>query len=159
METIDELMSHFPRAGKVAWIGVRPQRRQDVVSVEEAEVTRGGIVGDHRDKEGMRAITLIQFEHLATIAVLAGLDHVDPALLRRNVAVSGINLLALKDKTFRLGSALLKGTEICAPCSRMEELLGAGGYNAMRGHGGLCATVLEAGEIRIGSPVEAIPAE
>jgi MOSC domain-containing protein YiiM len=103
----------------------------------------------------MRAVTLIQHEHLAAIAGLAGLPSVDPALLRRNLVISGINLLALKGRRFRIGKAVLKGTDICAPCSRMEAALGAGGYNAMRGHGGLCAAVVEEGDIAIGASVAA----
>lgn len=69
--------------------------------------------------------------------------------------MSGINLLALHDRRFRIGSALLEGTGLCHPCSRMEEALGQGGYNAMRGHGGITARVLEGGLVQIGDRVEA----
>ncbi len=64
--------------------------------------------------------------------------------------VSGLNLLALKGKRFRIGSVVLEYTGLCHPCSKMETSLGPGGYNAMRGHGGITTRVVEAGDIALG---------
>ena len=104
---------------------------------------------------GKRQVTLIQAEHLPVIAALAGLETVTPEQLRRNIVVSGLPLLALKDRRFRIASpsgdsVLLEGTGECHPCSRMEEAFGPGGYNAVRGHGGITARVLEGGLIEVG---------
>ncbi len=156
MEIIADLISRFPREGSVAFIAIRPERRAPVTRLECAFIGKGGLAGDHRDKPGARAVTLIQAEHLAAIAALAGLESVDPADLRRNIAVSGISLAALRGRRFRIGRAVLKGVEVCAPCSRMEEVLGRGGYNAMRGHGGITAMVIEEGEVRLGDAVTAL---
>jgi len=136
------MMGQFPRPGRVEWLGLRPARRSPVQSVAEVLAEAGvGLAGDHyrSSRNGKRHVTLIQAEHLPVIAALSGIDGLDPALLRRNLVVSGINLLALKDRRFRIGEALLEGTGLAHPCSRMEESLGAGGYNAMRGHGGVAA--------------------
>lgn len=149
---LGRLMANLPRPGRVEWIGLRPKRDVPMQAVEEALAQTGiGLVGDrYAGGSGKRGVTLIQAEHLPAIAALAGRDSLDPALLRRNVVVSGLPLVALKGRRFRLGEALLEGTEDCDPCSRMEDALGPGGYNAMRNHGGLCARILEGGRIRRG---------
>ena len=124
-----------------------------MVELSKVAVRLAGLEGDRRTEPGKRAISLIQWEHLPVIASLIGSDQIDPKLLRRNIAVSGINLLGLRKVRFRLGTATLRGTGLCAPCSRMEENLGTGGYSAVRGHGGITAEVLEPGEVTLGDEV------
>lgn len=150
------LMETFPRTGKLGWIGLRPARRVLPLEVNHVEVIADhGLAGDRKalNAGGKRQVTLIQREHLDAVAQLLGRDAVDPALLRRNLVVSGINLLALHDETFDIGGVLFEGTGLCEPCSRMEENLGIGGYNAMRGHGGITARVISGGVIRVGDAV------
>jgi MOSC domain-containing protein YiiM len=152
---LGRLFAQFPRAGRVQWIGLRPARevRMQAVDAVDAE-TGGGLVGDrYAGGSGKRGVTLIQAEHLPVIAALSGHGAIEPATLRRNLVVAGIPLAALKGRRFRIGGVLLEGTGDCDPCSRMEAALGPGGYNAMRGMGGLCARILEGGTIRSGDAV------
>ena len=152
------LMATLPRAGKVEWIGLRPARDEAMIATGTVEAIAGaGLVGDrYKGGSGKRGITLIQAEHLPAIAALAQRPDLTPALLRRNVVVSGIPLVALKQRRFRIGTAVFVGTEECDPCSRMEDALGQGGYNAMRGHGGLCARIVEGGTFGLGDALEAL---
>jgi len=155
--TLRDLMNTLPQVGRVRWIGLRPAARTETVAVTSVELLANrGPAGDHRAERsggGKRQVTLIQHEHLAAVAGMLGLELVDPGLLRRNLVVAGINLLALHDRRFRVGAAVLEGTGYCHPCSRMEENLGPGGYNAMRGHGGITARVIEGGAVALGDTV------
>jgi MOSC domain-containing protein YiiM len=120
-----------------------------------------GLEGEHHARAGAkRQVTLIQAEHLDVVAAILGLPELDPGLLRRNLVVAGINLRSLADQRFAIGEVELEGTGDCPPCSRMEENLGRGGYQAMRGHGGITARVLVGGTLRRGDPVRGLgPAE
>ena len=160
MQTVTDLKSTFPKAGRLEWIGLSHARLSPIESVESAIVQTGtGLKGDHHAKgrRTIRQVTLIQAEHLDVVAKLLNRDVVRPEEVRRNLVVSGISLLALKDQQFRIGDAVFAGTGPCVPCSRMECNLGPGGYNAMRGHGGITAKVITDGTIQVGDEVHRIP--
>ena len=154
------LTDTFPRQGRLEWIGVRPRQREAMREVLQVHVhTDRGLDGDHRARKAgsRRQVTLIQREHLAVLAQLLDKPEVAPGLTRRNLVICGINLLALKDQAFSIGEVLLEGTGVCEPCSRMETNLGSGGYNAMRGHGGITARVVSGGVIRVGDALKHLP--
>jgi MOSC domain-containing protein YiiM len=147
--------------GTLTWIGLRTARRGEVRSVEYAKaIATRGLDGDHRMNKtpgSARQITLISEEFIQQIAYFTGLDGIDPALLRRNLVVRGINLNALRHQRFRIGEAMFEATALCHPCSRMEEALGKGGVAAMIGHGGICARILRTGKISVGDFLEVQP--
>lgn len=152
METLATLTARHAGTGRIDWIGLRPERLAAPISVDAAQLGESGLEGDHA-RPGKRALSLIQAEHLPVIAALAHIDRVAPETLRRNLVISGLNLSALRGKRLRLGEALVELTTPCAPCSRMETALGPGGYTAMRGHGGWCATILIPGPLAVGAAV------
>ncbi|MEO8629716.1 MAG: MOSC domain-containing protein [Betaproteobacteria bacterium] len=145
-------MLAFPQQGTLEWIGVRPQRRAPMQSVESVEVIEGrGLSGDYRAARsgGNRQVTLTQSEHLGSLARSLGCGTIDPALLRRNLVVSGIDLAALSHGEFAIGEVVMVGTGACTPCARMDQALGSGGRNAMRGRGGITARVVRGGVVRL----------
>lgn len=161
MKTIRDLNRPPQIEGRVESIVVRGSSREPARTVTSTVALAGiGLADDRLGQRGepelsTRQVTLIQAEHLAVIARLARVDQVDASALRRNLVVSGINLLALKHAKLKVGGALLEVVGPCQPCSRMEEAIGPGGYAAMRGHGGMTARVLVGGAIRVGDVVRA----
>ena len=159
MKTIRDLNKPPEIEGRVQSIIVRGSPREAARTVSSTTALAGiGLADDRLGRRGeaelsTRQVTLIQAEHLDVISKLARVERVDPVSLRRNLVVSGINLLALKNARLKVGEAVLEVVGPCQPCSRMEEAIGLGGYAAMRGHGGMTARVITTGAIKVGDVV------
>ncbi|MGI4975840.1 MAG: MOSC domain-containing protein [Janthinobacterium lividum] len=144
------------RPGIVRWLAVRPTRRGAMTACATLRLDPAhGVEGDHYSSAttGQRQVTLISDTDLDAIGGFLGAA-ATPEQLRRNIVVAGINLHALKGWRLRVGDAVLEATGACHPCSRMEQTLGAGGYNAVRGHGGITARVVAPGTVRLGDTIE-----
>jgi MOSC domain-containing protein YiiM len=164
MKELRKLVAAFPLAGRLEAILLRAARGAPVLQPQECRAVEGlGLDGDRTATGGgggKRQVTLLQAEHLPVIAALLRRDAIDPAVLRRNLVVSGLNLIAARslfaDQPLRLllgREVVLEVTGPCEPCSKMEDSLGPGAYNALRGHGGVTARVLRGGRIAVGDDV------
>ena len=147
--------------GKLEWIGLRSERRGEVVVVDQAEaVVDLGLVGDHRMKKtpgSARQVTLISSEYIQQICQHTGHQSIDPRLLRRNLVISGMNMNLLRYQRLQIGEVIIETNALCHPCSRMDENLGKGGTAAMFGYGGLCAKIVQGGVMRVGDTVIRLP--
>ena len=106
-------------AGELSWIGLRPERRAEVVEVGSVQaITGSGLEGDHRFENTLgsgRQVTLMSEEYVGQIAhflSLSGEAVVANAalarLLRRNLVIKGMNLEALRYQQFSIGGAILR---------------------------------------------------
>jgi len=158
MKVITELVDPARSTGRVEWVGMATTRRKDLETPASVELVAGkGIVGEHHfgnETRPHRQVTLIQHEHLDTIARLIGKEQVDPAWTRRNIVVSGINLASFRSAEFQVGNVILQGSGDCDPCALMEQTVGPGAYAAMIYHSGITAIVKTSGIIELGAEVK-----
>jgi MOSC domain-containing protein YiiM len=135
--------------------------------VQEMVVEAGaGIVGDRYfgpQRHAGQNVTLIEAEEVEAFNARTGtsLALTDP---RRNVITRGVHLNELVGREFRIGSALLRGVELCEPCGTLAGYL-AGSAMGKRDfirefthRCGLRADVVQSGRFAIGDPVEPLGA-
>ena len=156
-----ELTQRFAQAGRLQAICLRPQRDAPARLVDSVEALEGrGLAGDRSADRapaaphGKRQVTLIQAEHLPLIAAWCRLAELSATDLRRNLVVSGLNLLGARspfaDRPLRvhIGAAVvLEISGPCDPCSKMEVALGRG----------VTARVLHGGTLAVGDALRIEP--
>ncbi|SIR69543.1 MOSC domain-containing protein [Haladaptatus litoreus] len=79
---------------------------------------------------------------------------------RRNIVTDGIDVHELLKHRFRIGDALLEGTRPRPPCAHVEQVNEQDGVaRALKsGRGGICADVVESGQISVGDSITEIEA-
>ena len=142
--------------GVVEGIYVTSQGSAAMERVEEVTTVEGcGIEGD-RYCEGtgfwtrygdVCQVTLIEGEDLDFIEDELGIS-VKDGQHRRNIITRGVRLLDLRRKRFRVGEVLLEFDRSRPPCRHVQDLSEPGMTRALKGRGGICARVVEAGQIR-----------
>ena len=148
--------------GVVEGIYVAREGSATMERVEEARTIEGcGIEGD-RYCEGtgfwtpygdVCEVTLIESEDLDYIQLELGIT-VENGEHRRNIVTSGIRLGDLRRKRFRIGETILEYDRPRPPCRHVQELSEPGMTRALKGRGGICARVVEAGTIRTQDTIE-----
>lgn len=81
------------------------------------------------------------FQHLQ-------MTEIDLKLLRRNVILEGVDLNTWIDQEFEIQGVRFRGIEECKPCYWMNQAVGAGAEDFLKGQGGLRAKILTSGFIQ-----------
>ena len=126
-------------------------------AADEVQVKTGaGIEGD---RYGHKDITLFEAEAIEGLKEDSGIE-LKPSEIRRNVMTRGIALNDLLGHRIRVGEVEAVVTELCHPCSHLQQLTQPGVLRGLTNRGGLNADVISGGAIRVGDEIEDLgPAE
>jgi hypothetical protein len=152
--------------GTLEHIYLVAEKRGETEAREKIELEAGlGIVGDRYHtyaKSCLAAEDPVPENHLSLIdkSVLddflanqakdSGLEHAD---FRRSLITSGVDLNALVDKEFMVGTARCRGIELCEPCAFLAATVHRGVLPGLVNRGGLRAIIIKSGNAEIGSAV------
>ena len=97
--------------GRLVWIGLRSERKGEVLQVGNVIALEAlGLESDHRCLKtpgSARQVTIISCEHIQLIADELSIASISPALLRRNLVISGMNMHLLRFQRMQIGEAML----------------------------------------------------
>jgi MOSC domain-containing protein YiiM len=101
-------------------------------------------------------VTLIAAEDLQNIEREIGVS-VKNDEHRRNVVTRGISLKTLRrGERFRVGEVAFEYRGPRSVCRYIERLTAPGMTQALKGRGGICASIIENGTVRVGDKIEAL---
>lgn len=125
-----------------------PTQSRDVVLAVEGM----GVEGDRTFGRGdKRQITIVSTEELEKAGAELG-QPVEPGSTRRNVTVSGVELLREQGMIIRLGDVVVEVSGDCTPCDLMETSVGTGARAALANRAGVTGRIIEGGTISVGDP-------
>jgi len=133
----------------------QPPGNFPLIATESIECLAGrGIRGDrffdYRD-DYKGQITFFSAEVFAEMSRTFAIADKSPGVLRRNMIVSGVDLMGLIGADFEVQGVQFHGTAHCAPCYWMDAAFAPGAKKFLAGRGGLRARVLTDGRIGVGA--------
>ena len=153
-------------AGFVQGIFIAPEGGAEMKSAQAVTALEGcGLEGDrycagtgHWSRFGrVCEVTFIAAEDLDDIERETGV-RVKKGEHRRNVVTRGISLKAWRrGERFRVGEVAFEYRGPRSVCRYIERLTAPGMTQALRGRGGICASVIGNGTVRVGDEIEVDP--
>jgi MOSC domain-containing protein YiiM len=101
-------------------------------------------------------ITFVEAETIARVAAALGAPF-SARESRRNVVTQGVSLDTLIGRRFAIGEAMFEGLRACDPCAYLDDLVGLPVRAQLEGRGGLRASILLGGTIRLAASIVAGP--
>lgn len=129
----------------------RPPGQKPIVEVASVECIAGrGLRGDRffDYKEGYKGqITFFASAVYEDLCRQLDIHDKQTGALRRNALTRGIDLNTLIGRTFQVQGIQFRGVAECSPCYWMNTAFGPGAEDALSGHGGLRARILNSGTL------------
>ncbi len=154
-------VAHSPWEGAVVSLHIAPAVGEAMISAQQLRaVPDRGLEGDrffHSSWSSVgrpdKAVTLIEQETVIAAAAELKLE-IAPEVIRRNIVTRGAPLLELLHREFTIGETVMRGLRLFEPCMHMETLAGLPGIcHALVHRGGLKATIVKEGTIRVGDSI------
>lgn len=126
--------------------GEEPMEEQVEIECVAGSGIRGDRFFDYKpDYKGQ--ITFFAMETHEFICRKLGLTEVPTSAYRRNVITRGADLNALIGREFEIQGVRFLGTEEAKPCYWMDQAVGPGAHEGLKGQGGLRAKILSSGRL------------
>ena len=152
-------------AGVLRDIYIAAERGAPMTSVDAVTAVAGeGLAGDRYAAgagtfsaraalvPGARALSLIDDADIARCNERLG-QTLDTHVLRRNLVVEGIDLLALRGQRLAIGPVVIRLAGRCAPCGLLSRYVGADMRRGLYRGGGMRGVIETGGSIRVGQAV------
>lgn len=130
----------------------KPPGDNKMIAVDSVECVAGsGIQGDRffdykPDYKGQ--ITFFSMEVFESLCVALKVSGISPSAVRRNVFTRGVDLNDWIGCEFEIQGVRFSGSEECRPCYWMDQAIGPGAEEWLKGRGGLRARILNDGILK-----------
>lgn len=137
-------------------IAIRSYQRAPMQVLRQCQISpEAGLAGDSRGKPGSRQVSILSEESWAAACKDLG-QELHWSERRANLLIRGYEFTSEDvGRILQIGTVRLRLSRETMPCRRMEEVCqGLSGALTPQWRGGICARVIEGGQIQIGDEIQ-----